>query len=138
MPATVKRGRRKAPACPCGCGQATAQTTRLRLCQCQCGRKIRETREWLSSGLLACPCGSVLEPVCLFDRACVPSLEDAVAVELQEMHGRACIAAVKSDAGVLGALRTNARAACKLDGCNRKRARESAYCHVHASEEMPF
>lgn len=134
-PRASRRSKRRTVKCDCGCGQAPAKTTRLRLCQCTCGRKIRETREWLTAGPLSCPCGGELEPVCLLDRACLPGMADEIYAEL---GGRLCVSAVKRDAGILGAMRANARTPCRLEGCNRKRAREGVYCHVHADHEMPF
>lgn len=60
-------------ACPCGCGQATAATTRNRKCACAgCGYTVRASREMLALGLPVCPCGGLLEPVCLEDRCHVP------------------------------------------------------------------
>lgn len=55
--------------CYCGCGQAPASSCRQRLLTCQCGARVRMSREWLERVQLTCSCGSILEPVCLEDRA---------------------------------------------------------------------
>lgn len=97
--------KRRAAKCPCGCGQAPATTTRLRKASCpSCGYIVRLSRDCISRGLPACPCGAGdLTPECLHDACAAPG--DVGAAAYSTLMARETDSAIRADNSRRRALR---------------------------------